>query len=331
MEKFAYASPKTLKEAVGLLSADWGATSVLAGGTDLISSMKEGLVAPKLVINLKAIPELHGIRPVTGGGVTIGATTTLDDIAESALLRKSFPSLHAAAIGITSPQIRNMGTVGGDLCQRPRCWYYRNGFGLLAKDPKGNALVPPGENRYHAIIGNSGPAYFVSPSSFGPALIALGAKINVVSASGKREIAAADFFVSPKSESEREIAVKANEIVTDITIPAAGVNATYEIRERQAVDWPLAAASVHLTMVGGKVAKARVVLGHVSPTPFEATEAAKVLIGKSLAEIGDEATAEAAGKAATMSATPLSQNLYKVKLTQVAVKRALLTAAGRKV
>ena len=325
MEKFAYASPRTAKEATGMLSSNWGETCVLAGGTDLISSMKESLATPKLVVNLKAIPEMHGIRAGKTGGVTIGATTTLDELAENALIRKSYPSIFEAAMGITSPQIRNMGTVGGDLCQRPRCWYYRNGFGVLAKDKTGIALVPQGENRYHAIIANSGPAFFVSPSSFGPALIALGAKIRAVSSSGTRDIAAEDFFVSPKADDDREISLKPNEIVTEILIPAAGVNTTYEIRERQAVDWPLAAASVNLQMTGGKVSTARVVLGHVAPIPFEATEANKYLAGKTL----NEKTAEEAGKAAVMSATPLSQNGYKVRLAQVAVKRALLEAAGR--
>lgn len=325
MEKFAYASPKTAKEALALLSDKWGETAVLAGGTDLISSMKEDLVKPRLVVNIKGIPEMHGIKQEKSG-VTIGAAVTLDEIAESAFLRKAYPAIHAAATGITSPQIRNMGTIGGDLCQRPRCWYFRNGFGLLAKSPKGEALVPTGENRYHAIINNSGPAYFVSPSSFGPALAALDAKIQIASASGIRQVAASEFFVSPKTESEREIALQPNELVTGIFLPAAGANATYEIRERHAIDWPLATASVSLTMAGGKISKARVVLGHVAPTPFAATEADKFLAGKTI----DEATAEAAGKAAVMSATPLSQNLYKVKLAQVAVKRALLEAAGKK-
>lgn len=326
MEKFAYASPKTVKEAAELLGSEWGSTCVLAGGTDLISSMKEELASPKLVVNVKGISEMHGIRPGTGGGMTIGATTTLDEIAENAALRKAYPSIHEAAMGITSPQIRNMGTIGGDLCQRPRCWYFRSGFGLLGKDKTGKALIPNGENRYHAILANSGPAFFVSPSSFGPALVALGAKIRAVSASGSRDIAPEDFFVSPKSNEDREISLKPNEIVTEILLPAAGINATYELRERHAIDWPLAAASVNLEMAGSTVKSARVVLGHVAPTPFAATAADKFLAGKTI----DEATATEAGKMAVMSATPMSQNGYKVKLAQVAVKRALLQAAGRK-
>jgi xanthine dehydrogenase YagS FAD-binding subunit len=325
MDKFAYASPKTVKEAVALLSSNWDEVPVLAGGTDLISLLKEHLASPKLVVNIKEIRELHGIRPGKGGGVSIGAATTLDELSENPLIRKSYPSLYEAAVGITSPQIRNMGTIGGDLCQRPRCWYYRNGYGLLAKDQSGKSLVPNGENRYHAILNNKGPAYFVSPSSFGPALIAVGAKVRVVSSSGPRDIAAEEFFVNPAKDDDREIAIKANELITEIVLPAGGSNTTYELRERQAIDWPLAAASVNLHMNGGKVSSARVVLGHVAPTPYPATGADKYLEGKTI----DEKTAEEAGREALTSATPLSQNAYKVKLAQVAVKRALLQA-GRK-
>ena len=324
MDKFSYASPKTVKEAVTLLNSNSGQVEVLAGGTDLISLMKEYLAAPKLVVNVKEIRELHGVK-TEKGWVAIGAATTLDDLTENQMIRTKYPSLYEAAMGITSPQIRNMGTVAGDLCQRPRCWYNRNGYGLLATD-NGKALVPNGENRFHAIIDNSGPAYFVSPSSFGPALVAMGAKIKAVSSSGAREIPAADFFVKPTSDTQREISLKPNELITAILVPEnPGTNVTYEIRERMAMDWPLAAASVVLKMNGGTISQAKVVLGHVAPTPFAATAADQFLAGKSI----DEKTAEDAGRQAVESAKPLSQNAYKVRLAQVAVKRALLQAGGK--
>jgi len=324
MDKFSYASPKTVKEAVTLLNSNSGQVEVLAGGTDLISLMKEYLATPKLVVNVKEIRELHGVK-TEKGWVAIGAATTLDDFTENQMIRTKYPSLYEAAMGITSPQIRNMGTVAGDLCQRPRCWYYRNGYGLLATD-NGKALVPNGENRFHAIIDNSGPAYFVSPSSFGPALVAMGAKIKAVSSSGAREIPAADFFVKPTSDTQREISLKPNELITAILVPEnPGTNVTYEIRERMAMDWPLAAASVVLKMNGGTISQAKVVLGHVAPTPFAATAADQFLAGKSI----DEKTAEDAGRQAVESAKPLSQNGYKVRLAQVAVKRALLQAGGK--
>jgi xanthine dehydrogenase YagS FAD-binding subunit len=255
----------------------------------------------------------------------IGALTTIQELIEAPAV-KMYPALQDAAWGITSPQIRNMGTVGGDLCQRPRCWYFRNGFGLLARDAKGTPLVPNGENKYHAIFGNAGPAYFVSASSFGPALIALDAKVRITGGGGDREVAAADFFRIPQNESERENVVKANEVVAEIMIPAASAgmrSATYEVRQKEGLDWPLATASVTLKMSGGQVSAAKVVLGHVAPTPWAADQAARSLVGKNVTE----ATAAEAGDAAVRGARPLSQNGYKVQLTRVAVKRAVMAAA----
>lgn len=324
MENFAYANPTTVKDAAALLSNKWGEVEVLAGGTDLISMMKEYLAAPKTVVNVKNIKEMGGITPA-GNSLRIGATVTLDEIAESPVIAKNFPSLHAAALGVSSPQIRNMGTIAGDLCQRPRCWYFRQGYGLFGKDPSGKALIPDGENRYHAILGNSGPAYFVSASSFGPALVALNANIRLVSASGSRDVPAAKFFVTPTAEGAREIALLPNELVTEIHVPMdGGHNATYEVRQKEALDWPLAAASVSLKMSGNKIQSARIVLGHVAPTPWYAEAASQSLAGKTLSA----SVAEDAGKQATAGATPLSQNAYKVKLAQVAVKRALLAGGG---
>lgn len=321
MEKFAYASPATEKEAAGLLSAQWGETAILAGGTDLISLMKENIATPKTVVNIKQIKSLSGMGAAKGG-MRIGAAVTIDELAESAAVRKQFPSLIEAALGITSPQIRNMGTVGGDLVQRPRCWYFRRGYGLLAMD-KGKALVPDGENKYHAILNNNGPAYFVSASSLGPALIALGATFKLVSASGTRDVAAEKFFVVPTSDTMRETAIQPNEILTEISIPMQPtLNSTYEVRQKEALDWPLASASVALKMNGKQVTSARIVLGHVAPAPYAAMAANQFLAGKTI----DEKTADEAGKQAVMSATPLSQNAYKVQLARVAVKRALLAA-----
>ena len=322
MQAFEYANPASVQEAVALLGSKWGEADVLAGGTDLISLMKDYLHTPKRVVNIKNVKGLGGISK-TGAGLRIGAAATFDEIAENAEIRRSYPSLAAAAKGVPSPQVRNMGTAGGDLCQRPRCWYFRRGFGLLAmKD--GKSLVPEGENQYHAILGNGGPAYFVSASSLGPALIALGAKVKLVSASGNRELPVEKFFVTPNAEGAREIALLPNELLTEIIVPAAATrNATYEVRHKEALDWPLATASVALTMKGSTVSGARVVLGHVAPTPWVAAQAEQALQGKSI----NESVAEEAAKAALAQAKPLSQNGYKVQLARVAVKRALLEAA----
>ncbi len=321
MQPFEYANPTTLREALGMLGNKWGETGVLAGGTDLISLMKDYLETPRRLVNIKGIKELGGIQDGKTG-LRIGSTVTIEELLDHAEVRKSFPALAEAARGVSSSQIRNMGTVGGDLCQRPRCWYFRQGFGLLAmKD--GKSLVPDGENRYHAILGNGGPAYFVSASSFGPALVAMGAKVRLASASGHREVAASKFFVAPQNENTREIALLPNEILTEIIVPHDGTkNATYEVRQKQALDWPLAAASVALKMKGSTVSSAKIVLGHVAPTPWQATEAAKVLDGKAVTA----ESAEEAAKAALADAKPLNGNAYKVQLARVAVKRALLEA-----
>lgn len=323
MQTFEYANPKTVQEAAGLLGQKWGEADILAGGTDLLSLMKEYLHTPKRVVNIKGIKELTGIHK-TGSSVRIGATVTLDELLENAMIRSEFPALAEAAHGVASPQIRNMGTIGGDLCQRPRCWYFRGGHGLLAM-MNGKSLVPDGENRYHAIF-PAEPAYFVSASSFGPPLAALGAKVKLVSASGSREVPIEQFFVTPMSEATREIAMSPNEMLTEIVIPAGArlKNATYEVRHKEALDWPLATASVALKMSGNKIESARVVLGHVGPAPHTAADAQSFLAGKSISED----VAEQAGQAAVSGAKPLSQNAYKIQLAKVAVKRALLAAGG---
>ncbi|MGA2183399.1 MAG: FAD binding domain-containing protein [Bryobacteraceae bacterium] len=322
MQAFEYASPTTLAEAFALLGS--GDAQVLAGGTDQISLMKDYIHTPKRVVNIKGIREMGGVARVHEG-LRIGATVIFDELVNSAVVRSEYPSIHAAAAGVTSPQIRNVGTAGGDLCQRPRCWYFRNGFGLLATND-GKSLVPGGENKYHAIFGG-GPAYFVSASSLGPALIALNAKVGIRSARGSRSVPVEKFFVIPKDEQSREIDLKPDEILTEILIPGAtGVkNATYEVRQREALDWPLVTASVALRLEGANVREARIVLGHVAPVPWVAEEAAKALIGQPL----NAASAEKAGAAAVAGAQPLSQNGYKIQLAKVAVKRALLAAAGK--
>jgi len=324
MQAFEYASPKSPKEAVGLLASEWGQTEVLAGGTDLLSLMKDGISTPKRLVSLKHIKELKGIEFKPSSGLRLGAMVTIEELLDSAVVQQHYPGLIQAAEGVSSPQIRNVGTVGGDLCQRPRCWYYRAGYGLLATE-NGKPLVPDGDNRYHAILGNSGPAYFVNPSSLAPILIAVGAKVRLYGPQGERELALDKFFITPTSNQDREIALKPQEIVTEILVPAPGLAkmAVYEVRQKQALDWPLAAAAVVLSLDGQTVKTARVVLGHVAPVPWPSPEAEQALVGKTLTE---EVAGEA-GKAALSKATPLSKCAYKVQLARVAVKRALLRAA----
>lgn len=325
MQGFEYASPTTKEQAVALLGRNWADAEVLAGGTDLLSLIKDDVVHPKRIVSLKDVAELRGIK-ATNAGLRIGATVTIQELLDNAQVTSGYPAIEQAAEGITSPQIRSMGTVGGDLCQRPRCWYYRAGFGLLAQDAAGEPLVPGGDNRYHAILGNSGPAYFVSPSSLAPALIAYGAKVRIQGAKGSREVTVEKFFVTPQDASQREYALKPGEIVTEIIIPSSSGSAssTYEVRQKEALDWPLAAASVALKMSAGKVTSARVVLGHVAPIPWRSEAAEQALIGKAISED----TAKAAGEAAVAGARSLGRNAYKIQLARVAIKRAVLAAAG---
>ena len=322
MQGFEFATPTTKEQAVQALGSSWGETEVLAGGTDLLSLMKEYLSSPKRVVDIKGIQELRCIAP-QGGGLRIGALITLQELADSTAVREKYPALVQAAEGVPSPQIRARGTVGGELCQRPRCWYYRAGFGLLAEHD-GKPLVPEGENRYHAIFG-VGPAYFVNPSSLAPALIALRARLRLFGPRGAREVALADFFVIPNSSNERENVLRPNEIVAEILVPpSGGFNATYEVRQRTALDWPLVAAAVELDLRGKTVRDVRVVLGHVAPIPWRSREAGEALL-KGI-QISEE-TAMAAGLAAVRKAQPLSGNAYKVQLARTAVKRAVLLAA----
>ena len=324
MQPFEYASPKTLKEALALLGAGWDDAAILAGGTDLLALLKDGVAAPKRLVNVKEIADLKGIS-TTPKGLRIGAAVTLDELLSNAAVRSAFPALTDAARGVASAQIRNMGTIGGDLAQRPRCWYFRAGFGLIPSY-EGKDLVAEGDSRYHAIFGN-GPARFVSASSFGPALVALGAKLSIASAASTREVEAAKFFVAPANNQARETALLPNEILTAISIPlSATKNATYEVRQKDALDWPLATCSVALTMKATTVESARIVLGHVAPTPHASAAAAAALAGKTVTV----ETAEAAADAAVSEAKPLKDNAYKVTIARTAVKRALLAAAGVK-
>lgn len=320
MKSFEYAAPKTLDEAIGLLSDKWGETEVLAGGTDLVTCMKQQIAAPKRVVSLKNLKDLKGIN-TEGKAIHIGATTTLGELIANSSIQEHFPALVTAAKNLMSPQLLTLGTVGGELLQRPRCWYYRNNLGLFS-----DSLVREGDNRYHAIFGNSGPALFVHPSSLAPVFIALGATMIVIGAKGKkREVSADNFFQIPKSEETRESVLKPNEILAGIKVPTEGLkNAVYEVRHRQTIDWPYVTAAVALAIKNGAPSAARVVLGHVAPIPWKAPAAAKALVGGPISD----ASAAKAAEAATQGAKPLSKNEYKLQLVRAAVKRAVL-AAGK--
>ena len=325
MRSFEYVSPTTKAQAVSLLAGNWGQTEVFGGGTDLLALMKDDVLAPKRLVNIKQIKDLQGVT-YNAQGLRVGALTNLGELADDANVKKNYPALAEALIEAASPQIRNMATLGGNLCQRPRCWYFRNGFGLLPKDETGKELIIEGDNRYHAILANDGPAKFVSPSTIAPVLIAYAAKIRLEGPKGKRELPLEKFYVVPKTETEREHDLQPNEIVTEVVVPPAtdAKAAHYEIRQKEAFDWPLAVAAVALRMNGSNVQSARVVMGYVAPVPWISMEAEQALSSQNISED----TAQRAAEAALRNAKALSHNSYKVQLARVAVKRALLKAAS---
>ena len=324
MRPFEYTSPKTAREVSALLGKNWGEVEILAGGSDLLSLMKDEITTPKRLVNIKQIRELHGVRSVPDA-LTIGALTTLSEIAADQQVKARYPALAAAAGDAASPQIRNVATLGGNLCQRPRCWYFRTGHGLLAQKD-GKSLVLEGDNRYHAILGNKGPALFVSPSTVAPVLIAYDAIITI-SGRSERELPLEKFFRAPDDERDREHDLRPDEIVTGIRLPGkspAPRAAHYEIRQKEAFDWPYATAAVALHMNGSTVQSAKIVMGHVAPVPWISLEAAQALQGKAVTP----ATADEAAKASVAQAKSLGHNTQKIHLARIAVKRAILAAAG---
>jgi xanthine dehydrogenase YagS FAD-binding subunit len=323
MKAFDFASPECEADVLELLSGELGQTEILAGGTDLVPLMKKMLATPDRVVNIMEVRSLRGVS-ADSLAVTIGATTTLDDLLDSPEL-DAYPAIKQAIRGINAMQLQGQGTIGGELCQRPRCWYFRNGHGLLANRGR---MVAEGDNRYHAIFGNEGPAKFVHPSRIAPALVALGAKLRIVGPTADEEalLPIEEFFRTPRHEGQREHVLVPNQLLTHILLPAANgvASATYEVRHGEGPDYPLVSAAVALKTLGGVVTEANIVLGHVAPTPWVAREAANAMIGWPV----NEQTARAAGEAAVARATPLKDNEYKVDLASVAVERALLLAAG---
>jgi xanthine dehydrogenase YagS FAD-binding subunit len=328
MKNFTYYRPDSADQAVALLDNHWGTTELLAGGTDLLDLQKQYVAQPDKVVSLNGIGDFKRMFSVRKDkAFELGAGATLAAIAASPTLRKLFPALTTAAGDVGGPQIRNMGTLGGNLCQRNRCWYFRDEHVHCLLKGGEKCYAKDGENRYHAAFDTGNKCVIVHPSTLAPVLIALGATAQVQGPKGKRKLELAKFFHAPQAKDEREHVLAPNEVVLSVTIPNKGLaNASYEVRHKQSYDWPLVQAAVAFRHRGGKASKVRVVLGHVAPTPHVAHAAAEALEGKAVSE----ETAAAVGKAAAEGAKPLSQSGYKVKLIEVAVKRAVLTAAGHK-
>jgi xanthine dehydrogenase YagS FAD-binding subunit len=323
VKPFAYLDAADEKQAVAALSTERGKVLPLAGGMDLLGLMKDYVAQPETLVNVKKLP--NTITVPAQGLVTIGAAARVADVAAHQALGAEFPALTMAAGGVGTPQIRNAGTLGGNIMQRPRCWYFRNEEFHCLKKGGSRCFAVEGENQFHAIFGDT-PCHIVHPSSLAVPVIAYGGRFRVVGPDGEREVEADKFFVMPDRNMYGETVLEPNELVTHLILPrVANVKSGhYEVKFKQSHDWPVAMATVALTMNGTTVENARVVLGAVAPIPWRSREAEAVLKGKAVTP----QVAAAAAEAAVKNAKPMSQNAYKVQLARVAVERALARAAG---
>lgn len=305
--------------------ADGKRVAFAGGGSDLLALVKDEVVQPDVIIRLTSIKGQDRIEK-SGSSLTIGGFTTLDVLSADETVRSQYAVLAEAAHSVATPQIRNVGTLAGNVGQRPWCWYYRNGFNCY-KAGGNQCFSFAGENQFHAIFGG-GPSYIVHPSDTAPALVALGATFNITGPSGDRKVPAAEFFTVPRQNPAKENVLADDEVLTGVTIPAAkpGVRSTYQkVMDREAWTHAVVSAAVVLEMDRDVVRSARVVLGGVAPIPWRLTEVEKQLAGQKITE----ALLDRIGDTAVAGARPLSQNAYKVPLTKNLVKRTIRELAAR--
>ena len=326
MKSFENIDARSVKEAVSLLQKfqqQKKVAAVVGGGSEYLQLMKDQVMTPDYVINLKTIPGLNAIREERGG-FRIGALATLAEIEEHPGIREKLLILSDAAGEAASPQIRNAGTIAGNICQRPFCWYFRSShFNCLRKGGQVCYTVT-GDGRFHAILGG-GPSYIVHPSDTAPALVALGAQIKIAGPAGEKTMPLEKFFVLPSVDFKRENVLNPGEIVTEIyvPIPKPGSKGFYhKVRERLAWDHAIVSVATVVQSSGGVAREARVVLGGVAPIPWRAAGAEEFLRGKKL----DEANAQKAGEIALEGAKPLKDNVYKIAMAKLLVQRGLLAS-----
>ncbi len=324
MNKFVYVDCSTVDQALSELD---GGAVVKAGGIDLLDLMKEGILTPPKLVNIRNIESLRGIR-AGDNGLHLGPLVTLSEIAAHPEVQKSYAAFSDAAGHAATPQVRNMATLGGNLTQRPRCWYFRSSdFDCRKKGTSEDCHAHEGENQYHAVMNNETCA-MVHPSSTAVPLLAMDAQLELTSKRGKRTVAMRDFYTAPEKSLINETALQPGELITAVMVPtpAAGTRSAYQkYGEKESFDWPLADAAIVLEMDGDRCRKAAVAMGVAAPTPIRSATAEAALTGKTI----DEATARAAAKAAMQDATPLSGNAYKVQLFETAIYRTILLAAGK--
>ena len=323
MRAFTNENPKSVRDAVSMLSraqSQGRTASIVGGGSDLLGMVKEHLVSPDVLVNLKAVRGLDTIE-AKRGGVTIGGLTTLETISRDPRIRKEYAVLAEAAGIVGTPQIRNAGTLAGNVCQRPWCWYFRNGFPCL-KNGGNICFSASGENQLHAIFGG-GPSFIVHPSDTAPALVALDAQFHITGPSGERVVPASEFFQLPRVDAKRENILAHDEVLTAVQLPAArpGTRGTYhKVLDRESWTHAVVSAAIVLEMDRDTCRSARIVLGGVAPIPWRLEKVEAMLAGQ---RITPELAAQA-GEAAIEGAHPLAKNKYKLPLTKAVVKRTLL-------
>ena len=329
MKNFEWVTPNSLEQAIELLprgrtQAERDATKLVAGGQDLLTELKEHLVEPDTLVDLKRIPGLDALESTADGGLKIGALVRLATLEKDAELRARVPMLCEAAESIASPQIRSRATVGGNLCQRPRCWYYRSEHAVCIKKGGAECFSYSGLSKYNAILGG-GPSYIVHPSDLAPALVALDAEATILGPRGERTLPLEHFFTLPSEGSVlRETVLAANEVLVSIQIPGSSLGAehlgTYlKFKERESYDFALGSVALRITKDGSDITGARLVLGAVAPIPWRVAEAEALFVGRAL----DDELAIEVGQRALAGAEPLEHNGYKIALTQGLIRKAV--------
>lgn len=322
LPNFSYVRPTSLSDTMEQLRSD---RAVLhAGGTDLLGCLRDGVLSADKVVAIRDLEELRGISPTSDGGLRIGALTTLAEIAAHPTIAELYGAVSNGAASAASPQLRNQGTLGGNLCQRPRCWYYRGSFDCLRKGG-GICYAVAGENQHHCILGGSG-CYIVHPSDLAPALVAFDASVRLVSTNGSRVIPLGSFFVPPSEDVRRENVLRPGELVTEVLLPpaVAGQRSTYrKVRSRGAWDFALAGVAAVVTVADGRVEGAGIVLSGVAPVPWRAEGAEAIVVNTRL----DTDTISRAATASVADASPLTRNGYKVQLVRGLVQETLQTLA----
>ena len=320
MNPFRFVDAMSPEHAVSLLEADPSGARPLAGGTDLMGEVKEGVVEPATLVSLGSLAAMSGVEH-TAGSLTMGAMTTLAEVERDEAIARDYPALAQAVASVATPQIRNVGTLGGNLCQRPRCWYYRSTLFDCRKKGGAICFAVNGSSKYHAILGGV-DCYIVHPSDLAPVLVALDADATIAGPRRTRTLPLEDFFVGPDRDIEAETVLVAGELLTRVSVPspAPGQRSVYlKAKERRTQDFALASVAASVRVSGGVVEHASLVLGGVAPTPWRASDAENALRGVPVADVD----AEAVGWLAVDGARPLRDNHFKVRLAASLVRRAI--------